>query len=94
MHYDFISNYNRNKLKANKDMEKNKKRKHIEIKYTPDIVETLKSIKVLDTVLIDEKVIREPQLRQAACRLKQTKGLHFTVSIDGLVGEIAVTRLK
>ena len=75
-------------------MEKNKKRKHIEIKYTPDVVETLKSIKVLDSVLIDEKVIREPQLRQAACRLKQTKGLHFTVSIDGLVGEIAVTRLK
>ena len=56
--------------------------------------ETLKNMKIGETVIIPSKKIKPGIVRSTAQQLKRRSGLEFEVTEAGLVNEVKVTRLK
>lgn len=55
---------------------------------------TLLAIKVGETVIIPSKIIKASSIRAAASRLEMAKKAQFTVTEQGFIDGIQVTRLK
>lgn len=58
------------------------------------VPDTLMTINVGQTILVPTEVIRTVSLRAAARRLEQKKKGRFIVTVDGLVNQTQITRIK